>query len=64
MIAVVGTCVLVLAGYDYISLKTDFVEWISEKSKALQWAFYVVLGLIVVFLSKKGVAAEFIYFQF
>lgn len=64
MLAVYGPFILILAAYDYISIKRDFVEWISSKNRILQWIFYIVIGLIVVLFSKKGVAAEFIYFQF
>lgn len=64
MLAVFGTFILIMAGYDFISLKKDFIEWISTKNKIIQWCFYVAIGLIIVFFSKKGVAAEFIYFQF
>ena len=64
MIAVFGTLILIMAGYDYISVKKDFIEWISSKNKIIQWVFYIAIGLIIVFFSKKGVAAEFIYFQF
>ena len=64
MLAVVGVSVFILAIYDYISLKENFVEWISKKNKFIQWAFYSMVALMIVFFSKKGVAAEFIYFQF
>lgn len=64
MLAVLGFFILIMGVYDYISLKKDFVEWISLKNKVVQWIFYVVIALIVIFFSKKGVAAEFIYFQF
>ena len=64
MVAVFGTFIFIMAAYDYISLKKDFIEWISSKNKIIQRGFYLLVGLIVVFFSKKGVAAEFIYFQF
>lgn len=63
-LAVVGVCILIMTFYDYISLREDFIIWISKKHKVIQWGFYLMIGLFVVFLSKKGVAAEFIYFQF
>lgn len=51
--------------YDYIAYKKqDFIVWITEKSGLIQWTFYILVGLTVVFFSKKGVAADFIYFQF
>ena len=63
-LVIAGMCILIMAGYDYLSLKEDFISWFSKKNKSLQWAFYIVIGLMVVFLSQKGVATEFIYFQF
>lgn len=64
MLMIVGVCVCMMAGYDYTFLKEDFTKGITEKNKCMQWIFYIVIGLIIVFFSKKGVAAEFIYFQF
>ena len=50
--------------YDYFSLKRDLLKWITEKSLTVRWFTYIVLILIIAFLSEKGVAAEFVYFQF
>ena len=62
--ALTGLCILVLAFYDWVSLKEDFILWLSRRKRPLQWGFYLMIGLMIVFLSKKGVASEFIYFQF
>lgn len=59
-----GLFILILAGYDLIAVRDDFVKWISGRNKIIQWCFYIIIGLIIVFFSKKGVAADFIYFQF
>lgn len=64
MLLIVGVCVCIMAGYDSMFLKEDFVEGILKKNKLMQWIFYIVIGLLIVFFSKKGVATEFIYFQF
>lgn len=64
MMVVFGSFIIIMAVYDFISIKKDFVEWISTKKHIIQWIFYIAIGLIVMFFSKKGVAAEFIYFQF
>ena len=64
MLILIVIFILLLTIHDFMSVKKDFVEWITSKNKAIQWCFYLVLGLIIVFFSKKGVAAEFIYFQF
>ena len=55
---------LILFLYDYIDRNGSFNLWISRKSRCLEWAFYIIIGLLIVFISNKGVAAEFIYFQF
>lgn len=51
---------------DYFSGRADCntVELLSKKHSIVQWSFYVLIGLIVVFMSQKGVAAEFVYMQF
>ena len=56
--------VLIMAVYDYVSLKVDIPEYFASKKKVFQWIFYIIIGLIIVFFSGKGVASEFIYFQF
>ena len=64
MLCVITISVLVMVIYDYISYNKDYIHWISQKGLIFQWGFYIIIGLMIVFLSKKGVAAEFIYFQF
>ena len=56
--------VLLLAFYDYVSLSNDVIECISRWNVFLRWAIYVAFTLVLVFFSHKGVAAEFVYFQF
>lgn len=56
--------VMILFVYDYLSLKMDVIQKISEKNTVFRWAIYICFGLILIFFSQKGVAAEFIYFQF
>lgn len=57
---------LPLTLYDFISVKyeRDAGQIISEKSSTLSWLFYISIGLAVVFMSQKGVAAQFVYMQF
>ena len=64
MLILIGVFILTLTVHDFISIKNDFVEWITSKNRIVQWCFYLVIGLVIVLFSKKGVAAEFIYFQF
>ena len=56
--------VLLLAFYDYVSLSNDVIECISRWNVFVRWAIYVGFTLVLVFFSHKGVAAEFVYFQF
>lgn len=55
-----------LAFCGYFSGRTDCdaVDLLSKKHSIVQWSFYVLIGLMIVFMSQKGVAAEFIYMQF
>lgn len=50
--------------YDYLSLTKDVINMITNKSLVLRWSLYIFFMLLIVFLSEKGVAAEFVYFQF
>lgn len=56
--------IFILMLYDYLNKDTDLILTVTQKHPAFQWCFYTVLGLFVVFFAQKGVAAEFVYFQF
>lgn len=56
--------VVLLTVYDYVSLKTDVIEAFSRQKCFLRWPVYVLLLVTIVLFSPKGVATEFIYFQF
>ena len=56
--------IIVLGLYDWFFVSGETTERSVFRSKPLKWAFYVCIGLAVVFFSEKGVAAEFIYLQF
>ena len=56
--------ILILAVYDYVSLNKDVIECIRRWNVFVRWAIYVGFTLVLVFFSQKGVAAEFVYFQF
>ena len=60
----ISVAILVMGVYDYISLNKDGGIWISDKSKTFRWILFFIIGLIIIFISRKGVATEFIYFQF
>lgn len=53
-----------LALFDFLDRDGKAIEKISKWSKAAQWVLYIVVGLAILFLSQKGMAAEFVYFQF
>ena len=61
---VIVVTIIILAVYDYLNYDGNFLQKFAEKNKVLQWIVYIVMGLLIVFLSQKGVAAEFVYFQF
>ena len=60
----IGFLIVILGLYDYFNKEKDVIVLISKKHLILQWIFYIGLGLMVLFFAQKGVAAEFVYFQF
>lgn len=56
--------ILILLIYDWISLKKDVINVISGKKRIVRWFVYICFVLMIIFFSQKGVAAEFVYFQF
>lgn len=61
-----GMClsVLVLFIYDLISLKYDVIKVFSKQKFFIRWPVYVLMLVVIALFSAKGVATEFIYFQF
>lgn len=62
----VGMClpVLVLGLYDLLSLKFDVIKELSKQACFIRWPIYVLLLVVIALFAPKGVATEFIYFQF
>lgn len=56
--------VSLLAAYDYASLKCDVIAALSRQKFFLRWPVYVLLLVVIALFAPKGVATEFIYFQF
>ncbi|MDE6664472.1 MAG: MBOAT family protein [Lachnospiraceae bacterium] len=56
--------VLVLLIYDLLSLKYDVIKEFSKQNFFVRWPVYVITLVIIALFSAKGVATEFIYFQF
>lgn len=59
-----GLSVLILAIYDLISLKYDVIALFSKQKFFIRWPIYVLFLIIIALFAPKGVATEFIYFQF
>lgn len=55
---------VVLAVYDYVSLKQDVIKLISKQNFVVRWIVYVLLLVVIALFSNKGIATEFIYFQY
>lgn len=55
--------ILLLAAFDYISLKKDVIDCIGRWKLPYRWAVYIGL-VVLIFLWAPAVSAEFIYFDF
>ena len=56
--------VAILTAYDYAALKSDVIAALSGRSAFVRWPVYVFFLLVIALFAPKGVATEFIYFQF
>ncbi|MCX4307564.1 MAG: MBOAT family protein [Acetatifactor sp.] len=54
----------VLFVYDLLSLKQDVIALVSRQRFFVRWPIYVLLLVVIALFSHKGIATEFIYFQF
>ena len=68
-----GTLILIvllfftpLIAYDFCYYKTGVrtTEWVAKKPLVLRWTMYITIAMLIVIFSQKGVASEFVYFQF
>ncbi|MBQ3432522.1 MAG: MBOAT family protein [Clostridia bacterium] len=66
IIFMIAVYFLPLIFYDFQGARygKEFNEVLADKRPALQWGFYFIIGLFTILFSQKGVAAEFVYFQF
>ncbi len=64
--AAIGIClsVLLLTAYDLTALRTDPIEALSRRKWFIRWPVYVLFLVVIALFAPKGVATEFIYFQF
>ena len=60
----IGVLLIILFIYDLIGMNTDAIKKLNKKSPWIKWPIYIIMTLIVVFMSQKGEPAEFIYLQF
>lgn len=56
--------IVLLGIFDAFNYHGDAIDMLTKRGKLAQWIVYILLGLLIVFGSQKGVAAEFVYFQF
>ena len=56
--------VTILAAYDLASLKGDVIRSLSGQKFWVRWPVYVLFLVMISLFAPKGVATEFIYFQF
>ncbi len=56
--------VAILFIYDFLSLKYDVIKEFSKRKFFIRWPVYVLSLIVIALFSAKGVATEFIYFQF
>ena len=66
LVAAIGMLlsVAILTAYDYAALKRDVIAALSRRKAFVRWPVYVFFLLIIALFAPKGVATEFIYFQF
>ena len=63
-ICVIMVYLIILAVHDYYDMKKEEIGRALVSNKVLIWGVYIFLGLVIFFCAQKGVAAEFVYFQF
>lgn len=56
--------VILLALYDYASLKVDVIAYLSSQKIWIRYPVYILFLLFILLFSEKGVSTEFYYFQF
>lgn len=55
---------IILMIYDYASLKTDVIKWISSRKKGIRWAVYLIMIWVILAFMPPVATSEFVYFQF
>ena len=63
-LAVIAAELLLLAAYDYASLKTDVIGKISSLPLVPRWGIYICFLFVIAQFSLKGTAVQFVYAGF
>lgn len=56
--------ITLLTAYDFASLRTDVIVWLSQRKAIIRWAIWIFIFFFIVFCRPVGSGGEFIYFQF
>lgn len=56
--------IVILGIYDFKDFNGDVIRSVSAWKPAARWTVYVLFALLLLIFAQKGVAAEFVYFQF
>ncbi len=59
----IGFCLLLLAAYDFASLKTDVIASIGKRPLIVRWGIYLAFAMVLFLFAQVG-NHSFIYFQF
>lgn len=60
----IGISLLILTVFDYFSLKTDVIKWVSNQKLLFRWTYYVAIIILIVLCIPITNQTTFIYFQF
>lgn len=55
---------ILLPIYDFFSLKTDVIHWVSKQNLIIRWSIYFIMINIIIIMMSYASTSEFIYFQF
>ena len=56
--------IIILLIFDYASLKTDVIKWISARKPVVRWAVYLLTIWVILAFMPPVNTSEFVYFQF
>ena len=50
--------------YDFVSQKTDVIQWLTSKKKWIRWTVYLLMIWVILAFMPPVSTTEFVYFQF